>query len=40
MALYDFTPRRNNIKVWFPILAGLLVLPLFVKSEYILNIGL
>lgn len=39
MALYDFTPRRNNIKVWLPILAGLLVLPLFVKSEYILNIG-
>jgi len=39
MALYDFTPRRNNIKVWLPILAGLLILPLFVKSEYILNIG-
>jgi branched-chain amino acid transport system permease protein len=37
MALYDFVPRRDNRKVWLPILGALLVFPLFVRNEYILN---
>ena len=37
MALYDFVPRRNNLKVWVPVLGTLAVFPLFVRDEYILN---
>jgi branched-chain amino acid transport system permease protein len=39
MPLYSFTPRRDNVWVWLPILAALAAFPLLVKSEYILNIG-
>ena len=39
MPLHDFFPRRNNIHIWLPIFIALLVFPLFVKNEYILNIG-
>jgi len=37
MALYEFMPRRSNIKAWGPILGALLIFPLFVGNEYILN---
>jgi branched-chain amino acid transport system permease protein len=37
MALYDFVPRRNNLKIWLPLLGTLAVFPLFVRDEYILN---
>ena len=39
MPLYSFTPRRENIWVWLPILGALVVLPLVVKSEYLLNVA-
>ncbi len=39
MPLYTFTPRRDNVWVWLPILGALLLFPLLVKSEYILNVG-
>jgi len=37
--LYDFVPRRDNWYVWLPVLAALLLFPLLVRSEYILNIA-
>jgi branched-chain amino acid transport system permease protein len=37
--LYDFVPRRENVWLWLPVLAALLVLPLLVTSEYILRIA-
>lgn len=37
MALYDFIPRRSNLKVWLPVLVGLSLFPLFVRNEYFLN---
>ncbi len=37
MALYEFIPRRTNLKVWLPILGALALFPLFVRNEYILN---
>jgi branched-chain amino acid transport system permease protein len=39
MPLYTFTPRRDNAGVWIPVLGALLLFPLVVKSEYILNVG-
>ena len=39
MPLYTFTPRRDNLWIWLPILGALLAFPLLVKSEYILNVG-
>ena len=39
MPLYTFTPRRDNLWIWLPILGALLLFPLFVKSEYILNVA-
>lgn len=39
MPLYSFTPRRDNVWVWVPILGALAAFPLVIKSEYILNIG-
>ncbi|MFB3820199.1 MAG: branched-chain amino acid ABC transporter permease [Candidatus Methylomirabilales bacterium] len=39
MPLHSFTPRRDNVWVWLPILAALVAFPLIAKSEYILNIG-
>jgi branched-chain amino acid transport system permease protein len=39
MPLYSFTPRRDNIAVWLPILGALVVFPLIVKSEYLLNVA-
>lgn len=39
MPLYDFVPRRENVWLWLPVLAALLVLPLLVTSEYILRIA-
>ncbi len=37
MALYLFTPRRSNLKIWLPILIVVFLFPFFVRSEYILN---
>lgn len=37
MALYNFIPRRSNLKLWLPVLGSLLIFPLFVRNEYILN---
>jgi branched-chain amino acid transport system permease protein len=37
MPLYDFTPRRDNYKVWLPIIAALAVFPFIVRDEYVLN---
>ncbi len=37
MALYDFLPRRSNLKIWLPVLGGLFLFPLFVRNEYFLN---
>jgi len=37
MALYDFIPRRSNLKIWLPILGGLFLFPLLVRNEYFLN---
>jgi len=37
MALYDFIPRRGNMKIWLPVLGALVVFPFFVRNEYILN---
>jgi branched-chain amino acid transport system permease protein len=39
MPLYTFTPRRDNLWIWLPILGALLAFPLFVKSEYLLNVA-
>lgn len=39
MPLYDFAPRRDNRHLWLPVLAALLVFPLLVRSEYLLNIA-
>lgn len=39
MPLYDFAPRRDNWHLWLPVLAALLVFPLLVRSEYLLNIA-
>ena len=39
MPLYTFTPRRNNLGIWVPILGALVAFPLVVKSEYLLNVG-
>ena len=37
MALYQFTPRRDNLKIWLPILIAVSIFPLFVRDEYLLN---
>ncbi len=39
MSLYDFSPRWANRWQWLPVLAALLVFPLVVRSEYLLNIA-
>lgn len=39
MPLYDFSPGRDNWRIWLPALAALAALPLFVRSEYILRIA-
>jgi branched-chain amino acid transport system permease protein len=39
MPLYTFTPRRENVWIWLPILGALCVFPLLVTSEYILNVA-
>jgi branched-chain amino acid transport system permease protein len=39
MPLYHFFPRWENRWIWLPILAALLVFPLVVHSEYLLNIA-
>lgn len=39
MPLYTFTPRRDNLWIWLPVLAALAAFPLLVKNEYILNVG-
>lgn len=39
MPLYDFVPRRENVWLWLPVLAALLVFPLLVTSEYLLRIA-
>jgi branched-chain amino acid transport system permease protein len=39
MPLYTFTPRRDNLWTWLPVLGALLVVPVFVRSEYLLNVG-
>lgn len=39
MPLYTFTPRRDNAIVWVPILAALALVPVFVKSQYLLNVA-
>ena len=36
MALHEFVPRRENARVWLPVLAALAALPLAVTSEYLL----
>lgn len=37
MALHEFVPRRENARVWLPVLAVLAALPLVVTSEYLLQ---
>jgi branched-chain amino acid transport system permease protein len=37
MALHEFMPRKSNAKVWLPIILALLLFPLIVRDEYILN---
>jgi branched-chain amino acid transport system permease protein len=39
MPLYSFTPRRDNIAIWLPVLGALVLFPLVVKSEYLLNVA-
>ena len=39
MPLYSFTPRRDNIVLWLPVLGALVLFPLVVKSEYLLNVA-
>ncbi|UCF93968.1 MAG: branched-chain amino acid ABC transporter permease, partial [Desulfobacterales bacterium] len=39
MPLYDFFPRRDNAKLWLPVLGALVIFPLLVRDEYILNIA-
>jgi branched-chain amino acid transport system permease protein len=39
MPLYAFTPRRQNARIWLPVLGALLAFPLLVKNEYLLNVG-
>lgn len=39
MPLYSFTPRWDNKWVWLPILGALLLVPLVVRSEYLLNVA-
>lgn len=34
--LYQFVPRRDNYQIWLPVVAALAVVPLIVRSEYIL----
>ncbi len=36
LPLYQFVPRRDNYKIWLPVLAALAVIPLIVRNEYIL----
>ncbi|MCX5735432.1 MAG: hypothetical protein NTW68_14060, partial [candidate division NC10 bacterium] len=39
MALYAFTPQRDNAWIWLPILGVLLAFPVVIKNEYILSVG-
>ena len=34
--LYQFVPRRDNYRIWLPVVAALAVIPLIVRNEYIL----
>ncbi len=36
LPLYKFVPRRDNCKIWLPVVAALAVIPLIVRNEYIL----
>lgn len=36
LPLYQFVPRRDNYKIWLPVVAALAVIPLIVRNEYIL----
>jgi branched-chain amino acid transport system permease protein len=36
LPLYKFVPRRDNYKIWLPVVAALAVMPLIVRNEYIL----
>jgi len=37
VALHTFVPRRANARIWLPVVAAVAALPLFVRSEYVLN---
>lgn len=37
MALHEFVPRRENRRVWLPLLLAAALVPVAVRSEYILN---
>ena len=37
MALHEFVPRRENRRVWLPLLLAAALVPFAVRSEYILN---
>jgi branched-chain amino acid transport system permease protein len=37
VALHTFVPRRDNARIWLPVVAAVAALPLFVRSEYVLN---
>ncbi len=39
LTLYKFVPCRDNWHLWLPAIAALIVLPFFVRDEYILNIA-
>jgi branched-chain amino acid transport system permease protein len=39
VALHEFVPRRDNARVWGPVVLVLALLPAVVRSEYLLNIA-
>jgi branched-chain amino acid transport system permease protein len=39
MALHAFVPRRANRRVWLPLLVAAALVPVAVRSEYVLNVG-
>ena len=39
MPLYNFTPRRDNVSIWLPVVGALVIFPLVVTNEYLLNVA-
>src|SRR5512132_2851920 len=37
MAVHEFVPRRENLRVWLPLLLAAALVPVAVRSEYLLN---